>query len=149
MSKLYKYDIDGQHFEISVEAVENGVAEITVNGERMSVSVEEALKAEPDTVRPVHRTVKKAAEPHHELPAAAAPQAAPAGPGDVRSPLPGVVIQILVTKGQEVRKGQKLAVLEAMKMENDIMSGRDGVVTEVLVKTGDSVLEDAVLMTIG
>ena len=66
----------------------------------------------------------------------------------VVSPLPGVVVEVKVSAGDVVKAGQTVAVLEAMKMENDILAECDGVVASVDVKNGDSVLEGAVLLTI-
>ena len=66
----------------------------------------------------------------------------------VVSPLPGVVVDVKVAAGDVVKTGQTVAVLEAMKMENDILAECDGVVASVDVKNGDSVLEGAVLLTI-
>lgn len=66
----------------------------------------------------------------------------------VVSPLPGVVVDVKVAAGDVVKAGQTVAVLEAMKMENDILAECDGVVAAVDVKVGESVLEGAVLMTI-
>ena len=66
----------------------------------------------------------------------------------VVSPLPGVVVDVKVAAGDVVKAGQTVAVLEAMKMENDILAECDGMVASVSVKDGDSVLEGAVLLTI-
>lgn len=66
----------------------------------------------------------------------------------VVSPLPGVVVDVKVAAGDAVKAGQTVAVLEAMKMENDILAECDGMVASVSVKDGDSVLEGAVLLTI-
>ena len=66
----------------------------------------------------------------------------------VVSPLPGVVVDVKVAAGDMVKAGQTVAVLETMKMENDILAECDGVVASVDVKNGDSVLEGAVLLTI-
>ena len=66
----------------------------------------------------------------------------------VVSPLPGVVVDVKVAACDVVKAGQTVAVLEAMKMENDILAECDGVVASVDVKNGDSVLEGAVLLTI-
>ena len=66
----------------------------------------------------------------------------------VVSPLPGVVVDVKVAAGDVVKAGQTVAVLEAMKMENDILAECDGMVASVDVKNGDSVLEGAVLLTI-
>ncbi|MBR5076124.1 MAG: acetyl-CoA carboxylase biotin carboxyl carrier protein subunit, partial [Bacteroidales bacterium] len=79
--------------------------------------------------------------------AAAAPK--PAGAGKkIESPLPGVIISVDVKEGQAVKRGQKVAVIEAMKMENEILADVDGTITAIHVKQGDSVLEGADIVTI-
>ena len=65
------------------------------------------------------------------------------------TPLPGVIISIDVKEGSSVKRGQKVAVLEAMKMENDILADCDGVVTAIHVAKGDTVEEDAKIVTLG
>lgn len=69
--------------------------------------------------------------------------------GAVRTPLPGVILEISVKVGDTVKRGQKVAILEAMKMENVINADRDGKVTEIKVNKGDSVLEGADILIIG
>ena len=69
--------------------------------------------------------------------------------GAVRSPLPGVILSVDCKVGDTVKRGQKLLVLEAMKMENTIPADRDGKIVEVKVNKGDSVLEGADLVIIG
>ena len=82
-------------------------------------------------------------------PAAAAPAAKPAGAGEVvPSPLPGVIIEVSVKEGQQVKQGQKVVVLEAMKMENEIPAPKDGTVTEILVHKGDTLQEGDPIVTI-
>ena len=86
-----------------------------------------------------------------QAPAQAAPAAAPqpaAAAKDVTSPLPGVILSVNVAVGDKVKAGQKVAVLEAMKMENDIESDFDGTVTAIHVNKGDSVLEGAKIVSI-
>ncbi|RLF81410.1 pyruvate carboxylase, partial [Thermococci archaeon] len=72
-----------------------------------------------------------------EVPSAPAPTAA--GEGVVSAPMPGKILRILVREGDQVKVGQGLLVLEAMKMENEIPSPKDGVVRRILVKEGDTV----------
>ena len=79
----------------------------------------------------------------------AAPKAAPAGEGEtVSSPMPGTILDVKVAAGDVVKKGQVLMILEAMKMENEIMAGADGAVTSVCVTKGASVQSGDVLCTI-
>ena len=107
---------------------------VTVNGVAYNVTVEEGTGA------PV---------------AAAAPAAAPAAPvvtgaGEpVNAPMPGNILKVNVTTGQAVKSGTVLCVLEAMKMENEIMAPKDGTVTQVLVSKGSTVDTGAPLVVIG
>jgi biotin carboxyl carrier protein len=73
---------------------------------------------------------------------------APKGGGTIKSPLPGVILDIFIRKGDRVSIGQKLIVLEAMKMENNINSDKDGIVQQVNFNKGDSVLEGDTLIII-
>ena len=66
----------------------------------------------------------------------------------VNSPLPGVIVEVSVKEGQAVKAGQKVAVLEAMKMENEIPAPKDGTITAIHVNKGDSILEGAPVVTI-
>ena len=141
--KTYKFKINGKDYTVDINGIEGRNAELTVNGVAYNVELSE---------EPAQAAVPQAAAPVAPQPEAApAPSAAPApaGPGAiVRSPLPGVIISIDVKEGQTVKKGQKVAVLEAMKMENEIQSDVDGTVTAILVQKGDSVLEGADILKI-
>ena len=82
-------------------------------------------------------------------PAPAAPAAAPAGGAQVKAPMPGTILDVRVQNGQAVKKGDVLVVLEAMKMENEIMAPCAGTVNAVNVRKGDSVETQALICTIG
>ena len=142
--KEYKFKINGNQYEVAINAIEGNIADVTVNGTPYKVEMENAPAAAP-VAAPVAAPAAAAAAPAP----AAAPAAAPAGPGtDINSPLPGVIIEVSVKEGQAVKSGQKVAVLEAMKMENDIVAEKDGTVTAIHVHKGDSVLEGAKIVTI-
>ena len=82
--------------------------------------------------------------------APAAPAAAPAAGGEkVTSPMPGTILSVNVAAGDAVKRGQVLMILEAMKMENEIMAPKDGTVTQVLVAKGATVDTGAPLVVIG
>ena len=119
---------------------------VTVNGVAYDVTVEELSAGTAPVAAPA-----RAAAP---APAAApVPKAAPAPAGNagtnaVKAPMPGTVVKINVKAGDAVKKGDVLCVLEAMKMENDIMAPTDGVVASVEISQGASVATDAVLVTL-
>lgn len=120
---------------------------INVNGKGYEVDVEEikdGVVAQPMVAAPV------AAAPAAAAPKAApAPAAAPAGEGEkVEAPMPGNIMKINVKVGDTVAEGDVLIVLEAMKMENDIVSPKAGKVTSVTVQQGATVDTGDVLVTI-
>ena len=120
--KEYKLNINGNDYQVAVNDLNGNRADVTVNGTNYTVTLdqEKAVAAKPV--------------------AAAAP--APA------QPAPGVILDIKVAVGDAVKVGQRLMVLEAMKMENNVDSDKEGTVAEIRVGTGDSVLEGDVLIVI-
>ena len=113
---------------------------VTVNGVAYDVTVEEIGGAAP---APVAAPVA--------APAPAAAPAAPAGAAgsiEVKAPLQGTVMKVLVKPGDSVKKGSPVCVIEALKMENDVPAPADGVVASINVKSGDSVKTDEVLLTL-
>lgn len=124
---------------------------VTVNGKTYEVEVEEvgsaAYSAPAATVpAPAQAPAAPAATP---APAPkAAPAAAPANGKPITSPMPGTILKINVAVGQKVAKGEALCILEAMKMENDIVTPEDGVVASVNTQKGASVNSGDLLFTI-
>lgn len=114
--------------------------EVTLNGKTYEIEVEEgkAIVLDERAAAPA-APAAPAASPAPAAPAPAAP-AAPAGSGTpVNAPLPGTVLSVNVSNGQSVKSGDVLLVIEAMKMENEIMAPRDGTVTSVAVSKGQAV----------
>lgn len=142
--KAYKFKINGKEYEVAVNGIEGKIADVTVNGVNYSVELENEVPAAP--VAPA--APAQAAAPAAAPATPAAPKAAGAGKAIV-SPLPGVIISVDVKEGAAVKRGQKVAVIEAMKMENEILAEFDGTVTAIHVSKGDSVLEGANIVTIG
>ena len=139
--KDYKFNINGKAYEVSVESVENTSAKLVVNGKSVEVTYPERK------VAPVAAAVQR---PVHAAPTAvAAPSSAPStGGGVIKSPLPGVILDVKVKEGEAVKRGQCLLVLEAMKMENNILAENDGVVERIFAKAGENVLEGADLVAV-
>jgi biotin carboxyl carrier protein len=140
--KEYKFKINGKDYAVKIGEAEGKNLTVNVNGADYQVELENAPVAAP-AAAPMAAAPAEAAAP-----AAAAPKAAGAGV-TIKSPLPGIIISIDVKEGQAVKRGQKVAVIEAMKMENDILSEADGTITAIHAHKGDSVLEGADIVTIG
>ena len=139
--KQFKYTINGNLYNVTVNKVEDTIAEVEVNGIPYKVLMDKPTKKQVITVkRPVQAVTSK-------TPVVARPSGT-ASAGAVKSPLPGIIISIDCKVGDTIKKGQKLLILEAMKMENTIPSDRDGVIAEINVNKGDSVLEGTDLVII-
>lgn len=152
----YNFRINGHDYQVDVNSVEGGIADVTVNGTDYKVELADAVPAPAQqAVRPAPQaTFTAAPAPQATAPAPQAAQtataSAPQGKGEVvTAPLPGVILDIKVKVGDAVKAGQTVAVLEAMKMENEIESTASGTVTAVNAGKGDSVLEGAAIITIG
>ena len=144
--KQYKYKINGNLYNVTVHDVEDNIAKVEVNGSPYTVELDKPIQA-PAPKKVVTNPVspKPVAAPTAPV---ARPAAASAGKSGVKCPLPGVILDIKVKEGDEVKKGQLIVVLEAMKMENNINADRDGKVTAIKVQKGDSVLEGTDLIII-
>lgn len=123
--KEYKYNINGNDYTVRVEGIENCIATVYVNGESYTVKLPEPEKPAPrPNITPVATT-----------------QASSPKKYSVKAPLPGVILDVVVKAGDEVKRGQTVAVLDAMKMENNIISEKAGIVAAICVQPGESVLE--------
>ncbi len=143
--KEYKLTINGNEYVTSI-SVEDGIANVTVNGqEYKNIAVEGMIKKN----KSMPHVAPRPAAPAEAAPVAAPRPASTGGAGSsIKSPLPGVVLDVFVKEGDAVKTGQRLMLLEAMKMENNIESDKDGVVKSIVARKGDSVLEGDVLITI-
>ena len=141
--KEYKYKINGNLYKVSVGDIDGKNVHVEVNGTPYTVELE---KEAAPKIKPIARAATPAPAPAPAAPAMSRP--APAGQGGIKSPLPGVILDIKVNKGDTVKRGQTLMILEAMKMENDIKSDRDGTVTAINVCNGESFLEGTDLLII-
>ena len=130
----YKVTLNGRTYEVEVEA-----------GQAMLLSEYEAVA--PAAPAPAAAPAAPAA-PAAAPAAAAAPAVTGAGE-PVTAPMPGTILKVNVTQGQAVKAGTVLCILEAMKMENEIMTSKDGTVTQVLVSKGSAVDTGAPLVVIG
>jgi len=136
MKKL-EFTIKGNKYSVHIKDVEDNIAHIEVNGTEYAVEVHQEVKKTktPKLVRkdivkkPGEGTITKST-----------------GGSTLKAPLPGSIFKIMVSEGDEVKKGQNLLIMEAMKMENDIKAEKDGVIKSLKVKVGDAVLQGDVLV---
>ena len=140
--KKFKFTISGKQYEVEVQSFENDKAQVVVNGTQYEVDVER----EKEEARPVVAAPRPAAAPKADAPKAAA--------GDANghkavAPLPGTIMQIFVNVGDQVKRGDKILMYEAMKMENNFLAEVDGEIKDIKVRVGDNVLQGAVLAIIG
>jgi biotin carboxyl carrier protein len=160
MMRRYKLEIRGREFEIDVEELGDDIYQVVVGEETYEVALSgdedlpgatitpffqpgragEGARATsaPATVAP---RAKVEPAPKPAAPTASPRKAIPAGggAGQLSAPMPGVILQVDVKSGDAVKRGQQVAVLEAMKMKNSIKSPRDGVVSDVCVAPGQAV----------
>ncbi len=136
--KKFKFNIRGNEYDVIVKYFEDGVAKVEVNGSPYHIEVEKTVQ-ETKTPILVRKDVKNP-KGSHKI------QKTGGGASKITAPLPGNIMQVYVKNGDNVSKGDKLLMYEAMKMENLINAEKDSVVKSVKVQAGDSVLQGDVLI---
>ncbi|NOQ23589.1 MAG: biotin/lipoyl-binding protein [Candidatus Aegiribacteria sp.] len=142
----YKITVNDRTYTVDLGRILDDSVDVTLDGKTYKVKVEAPMRKSSKT--PVinrHRQVINAAE----VPDRTSPPGITAETGDVVAPLPGIILKLLVKEGDAVNEGQPVAIMEAMKMENEIESPLSGTVGEILVSEGESILENAIIMKIG
>ncbi len=143
--KKYKFTIHGNQYDVHIKNIEDNIIEIDVNGSTYNVEVDKSLE-------PVKtpRLVRARAVPSTDTtPSEGTGTKVSKGSGTIKAPLPGTILKIHVRVGDTISVGQKLITLEAMKMENNIDSDKEGKVLDIKVKEGGSVMEGDVMIEIG
>jgi biotin carboxyl carrier protein len=155
--KNYKFTINGNKYSVDIVDIEDQVATVEVNGTPYQVELEMEVRKPVSAPKAVVKVAGQTAAPMASLTPSQAmpkiapvPQAAtaPSGGSVIKSPLPGVVLDIYVKAGDTVKPGQHVLLLEAMKMENNIDADREGVIKEIKVQRNDSVMEGDILVVI-
>lgn len=142
MKKEYKYTINGNQYEVAIGDIVENEATVIVNGEEYKV----AWEPEPEEEKKV--VVRKPVETSETTESGDGGSANANTNNAVKAPLPGVITSIEVNVGDEVKAGDTLLVLEAMKMANNIETEKDGKVAAILVKPGQTVMEDDPLVVV-
>ncbi len=150
--RRYTLNINSTEFVVDVQEAGADKFDVVVGGETYAVTLsgdQAAVAAAPSAAAPA--PVAAAPAPV----AAAAPAAAPAarkaapaaGKGGIKAPMPGVILEVSVKSGDKVKRGQKVAILDAMKMQNVIGAPKDGTIGDICVAAGQSVGHGEVLVT--
>jgi len=136
--KKFKFTIRGNEYEVEVHKFEDNFAKLEVNGTCYEVEVHKQVVQQKTPVL-VRQEVPAPRRSETKIKKSI-------GAFQIKAPLPGNIMQIFVSTGDEVKKGDKLLIYEAMKMENSILAEKDGAVSAIKVQPGDSVLEGDVLI---
>ncbi|MGK7393511.1 MAG: biotin/lipoyl-containing protein [Candidatus Cyclobacteriaceae bacterium M3_2C_046] len=134
--KNYKFTINGNEYAVEIKSMEDNIAEVEVNGTPFQVELSKEVKT---TKTP--KLIRSSVSPKTEK----KPITASTGLTKTEAPLPGTIFQIKAKEGDVVKKGDVLMIMEAMKMENNILAEVDGTVKSIKVKEGDAVLQGDVL----
>ena len=140
--KKFKFTIRGTKYDVEILQVESNIVEIEVNGSHYKVELEKNIESKktPKLVRPAVPTPQTREK---KIPKSLSSKQ------QIKAPLPGIIIKILVKEGDTVKEGDVLMVMEAMKMENNIEADKAGIVKSIKVKEGDNVLQNDILIEIG
>ncbi|MDR0970288.1 MAG: biotin/lipoyl-binding protein [Lentimicrobiaceae bacterium] len=139
--KKYEFTINGNKYATEIKSVEDNTIQVEVNGTPYTVNVDKEIKQQKTP-----KLVRSTAVPTTDQ---SANIKATAKTGTIKAPLPGIILDLFVKVGDKVSIGQKIIMLEAMKMENVIESDKAGTVTEIKTSKGSAVMEGDVLIVIG
>lgn len=140
--KNFKFKIDNRSYAVDIMDVNEKTATVNVNGVIYEVEVDKKLK----TSKPV--MLRKDFVPSTEIIHASAKTTIETGKAIIRAPLPGKIVDVPVKVGDRVSVGQTVICIEAMKMENNIRTDKEGIVTAVNVEAGVAVMDGEVLIEI-
>jgi biotin carboxyl carrier protein len=138
--KQFKFTIHGTDYALDVIGIEENIARLEVNGTPYEVEIHRKVQRSK-TPKVIAPPVKEPSKPEIEK----------RDRGDahpIAAPLPGNITEIKVSPGDIIEKGQLLMIMEAMKMENQVLSDRKGVVESILVRPGDAVLQGDILVNL-
>lgn len=144
----FKFKIKDNEYNVEIVSVENTSARVNVNGEIYQVEVDQPIKMTktPTLLRPI---AVPSTDSTPSIAKTASPSSSHKIAGMITSPLPGKVLDISVKQGDKVNLGQQIVCIEAMKMENNINSDREGIVIAIHIQKGDTVLEGDALIELG
>lgn len=136
--KKFEFTISGNKYQVHIKDFEDNLAQIEVNGTQYEVEVHQEMK-KAKTPRLVRKEIQR-------KPGEGFITKKSGGAVTVKAPLPGNIFKILVKEGDTIVKGDTLLVMEAMKMENNVLAEKDGIVKSIKVAVGDAVLQNDVII---
>lgn len=140
--KKYKFTIRGNVYEVEVNSFEENIVNMEVNGTTYNVEVHKEMKTSK-TPQLVRATVPEPTRKEKKI-----RKNIKTGSMQIKSPLPGTIMKIMVNEGDTIKFGDTLMIMEAMKMENNVLAEKSGVVKSIKVREGDAVLQNDVLIEI-
>ncbi|MDO5523230.1 MAG: biotin/lipoyl-containing protein [Bacteroidia bacterium] len=143
--KEFNYKINGAPYRVIVNNADGSIVDLEVNGTPYKV---ELGKKETKPLSKIRKQAITTPTPQTTTTPLVTRPKESAGKNTIQSPLPGIILDIRCNVGDVVKKGQTIMILEAMKMENNILSNANGKIAEILIQKGDSVLEGAELVII-
>jgi len=144
--KKFKFTIDGASYSVNVKSVEGNQAEIEVNGKSYAVGLEQEVNTLKTPILVRKEVQTKPGENKITTKAAPAPPSSKPSANGVKAPLPGSIIRVVAKVGDAVKEGDLLLVMESMKMENNILSEKNGVIKSINVEAGQAVMQDDILL---
>ncbi len=138
--KNYRFKINGNEYNVEIKSMEDSIAEVEVNGTPFQVELSKEVKT-PKTPKLIRSDIAPSTTEKKPL-------SVPPGLSKIEAPLPGSIFKIVSKEGDQVKKGDVLMIMEAMKMENNILAESDGIVKTIKVKEGESVLQGDILVEI-
>ncbi len=137
--KKFSFTIRGNKYDVHLKDIEENIAQLDVNGTQYEVEIHQEVK-KAKTPKLVRKPVQRKQGEGFITKSAG-------GAGvKVNAPLPGNIFKVLVSEGDAVKKGDVLLVMEAMKMENNVLAEKDGTIASIKVSVGDAVLQNDVLI---
>lgn len=138
--KKYKFTIRGNEYEVEIKQIDDNIVKMEVNGTQYDVEMHREIKTTktPTLVRSALPPPKRADQKIKKTIAS--------GITPIKAPLPGNILQIFVKPGDEVKRGDKLLMYEAMKMENMVLAEKDGKIVNIKVHVGDAMMQGDVLV---
>ena len=140
--KKFKFKINAENHDVSIEETQNNVVEVEINGKKITVVVEKEEEKEiTHIVRKVDPEESSATANLVTSSTPASPPKPKAGIKSVKAPIPGVILKTEVSVGQSIKRGDLLFIMESMKMENKILADKDAVIKAIHVQVGNTVLQ--------